>query len=367
MSKKKVLIFGMTAGYGGVESFVMNYARNINGNEIELDFLAYNTPPAYEKEISKMGCKIHIVTGRGKNPLKCAKEIQNIIKNGNYDAVWSNLCYLSDILVLKYAKRYNIPVRIVHSHNSVNMSGKLNGMLHKINKKIIGKYATDFWTCSDLAGEFFYTDKIRQSEKYKTIPNAVDTEKFSFDIDARKLKRKELKIENRLVIGNVGRLHFQKNHTFLLDVFKEVLAENPNCVLLLIGDGDAELCANLESKCKKLKISDRVLFLGRRNDINELMSAMDIFVMPSLFEGFPVALVEALSSNLPCFAASTITKEIKPLGNIEYIDLKEPASKWARHILNAETNAHRDVLSNVKNAGYDIHDQAKEMINVFIN
>lgn len=365
MAKKKVLIFGMSSQYGGVESFIINYVRYMDKEKIGFDFLAYNIPPAYAEEIAKMGCKTFVITGRGKNPVKCAKEIKHILKEGNYDVVWSNLCYLSDILILKYAKKYNVPIRIIHSHNSVNMSGRLNGLLHKIHKRSIGKYANHFWSCSDLAGEFFYGDSIRSTENYRVIPNAVDTDKFAFNPDMRVSLRKELKIENQFVVTNVGRLHFQKNQLFLLEIFNEIQKINPNSRLLLIGDG--EMRAEIKEKCEKLKISEKVLLLGRRSDISELMSASDVFLMPSLFEGFPVALVEALSSGLPSVTSTAVTKEISKIGDVKYIGLEDEPLKWAQTVLNLPINCRENAHLTVKNAGYDISEQAENMMRFFEN
>lgn len=363
---KKILIFGMTAETGGVESFIMNYVRHMVGKGIEFDFLTYNRRPAFSDEIEKLGGRIIVIPGRGKNPLKCVSAIKRVLAQTEYDAVWSNLCYLSDVLLLKYAKKAGVPVRIIHAHNNANMSGRINGFLHKYNRKGIGKIATDFWGCSDSAGEFFYPDSIRSGEKYRVIPNAIDTEKFAFDGSVREKKRKELGLEDKFVIGNVGRFHFQKNHIFLLEIFKQICLIRQNAVLLLVGDG--ELREEIEAKIDELELKDKVLLLGRRGDVNELMCAMDAFVLPSLFEGLGIVLIEAQSCGLPCFAsANTVPKEAGVTDLLEFIGLNEKAEIWAKKILSTAITDRADKSAEVAKAGYDIKESSQKLVDFFIN
>lgn len=363
---KKVLIFGMTAQTGGIESFIMNYVRHMVGNGIEFDFLVYNSPPAFSDEIEKLGGRIIVIPSRGKNPFKCISAIKRVLTETEYDAVWSNLCYLSDVLLLKYAKKAGVPVRIIHAHSSVYMSGRINGFLHKYNRKRIAESATDFWCCSDSAGEFFYPDYVRSSEKYRVIPNAVDTEKFAFNSAVREKKRRELSLEDKFVIGNVGRLHFSKNHSFILEIFKQICLVHQNAVLLLVGDG--ELREQIEAEIDKLGLKDKVILLGKRDDVNELLCAMDAFLLPSLFEGFPVVLVEAQVSGLPCFTSKEcVTDKAAITDLVQFIDLNEKPQIWAESILNFEAYIRTDRSEEVKKAGYDIKVNTEKLIRFFID
>lgn len=362
---KKILIFGMTSETGGVESFIMNYVRHMVGNGIEFDFLAYNRRPAFSEEIESLGGKIIVIPGRGKNPFKCISAIKHLLKKTKYDAVWSNLCYLSDVLLLKYAKKSGVPTRIIHAHNNVNMSGKINGFLHNCNRKKIGKIATDFWCCSDSAGEFFYPESVRSGEKYRVIPNAIDTEKFTFDSSVRESKRKELGIADKFVIGNVGRFHFQKNHMFLLEIFNQVCLMHQDSVLLLIGDG--EIRPQIESKIEELGLENNVILLGRRGDVNELMCAMDVFLLPSLFEGLGIVLIEAQCSGLYCFASSNnIPQEAKVTDLLDFIDLNSEPKIWAEEILKAKNLLRKNHSSEVKESGYDIKVNSEKLYKYFI-
>lgn len=364
MQKKRILIFGMSTGYGGVESFVMNYFRHMDREKLSFDFLAYNESPAYSDEINALGGEIIIVPSRGKNPLACIKAIKKVLKAKKYDAVWSNLCYLSDVLVLKYAEKAGVPIRIVHSHSNVNMSGRLNKILHKLNKKRIGSYANHFWACSDIAGEFFFDESVRNTENYRIIPNAVDTAKFSFSPDTREKKRKELGLEDKFIVGNVGRLRYEKNHLFLLEIFKKILAEKPESVLLLVGDG--EMRSQIEDRCGELDIADRVVLLGRRNDVDELIQAMDVFILPSLFEGFGIVLIEAQCSGLYCLtSAEVVPQSARVTELLDYVGLDEAPEVWSGYALKNKSTHSEATAREVKQAGYDIIEQAEKITDFF--
>lgn len=362
----KILIFGMTADYGGVESFIMSYFRNMNHKEISFDFIAYNQPPAFQREIEEAGSRIFVIPGRGRKLFSCIRQIKQILRETKYNAVWSNLCYLSDILVLKYAKKAGVPVRIIHAHNNMNMSGAVNGLFHKINRRKIWKTATHFWACSELAGEFFYPDRILKSDRYRIVPNAVDTEKFAFNPQIRNSVRSKLGLDDKYVIGNVGRLHFQKNQAFLLDVFKCVLSKKSNAFLLIAGEGG--LRDMLEAKIRELGIENNVLLLGRRDDISDLMQAMDVFVLPSLFEGLGIVLIEAQCCGLPCLTSSEVVpKEAKVTDLLEYESLDEPAEKWADCVLSSYGSERYDRSEEVRINGYDIKLNATKMNAFFVN
>ncbi|AIY83574.1 glycosyltransferase family 1 protein [Clostridium baratii] len=361
---KKILVYGLTQTRGGVESFLLNYYKNFDTNNIQMDFISNTPDTVYKKEVAALGGKIFNVCSKKKNPLRFKKDMENIFKNhsNEYDAIWVNLCSLANIDYLKYAKKYGIKRRIVHSHNAANMFGKLKETLHNYNKKRIDRYATDFWACSDSAAKWFYEDDILNSKKFRIIKNAVDTEKFSFDNNIRNEYRKILNIEDKYVLGNIGRFHFQKNHEFLIDVFKEVKEKCDNSILLLVGNGDLE--ENIKEKVKNLGLEESVIFLGMRDDVNKIMQAIDIFLMPSRFEGLPVAAVEAQSSGVRCLLSDTITKEIKVTDLIEFIRAKskEDVNVWRDKILEYKLGYdRREMNEDMKKSGFEIKEAAKNL------
>ena len=325
---KRVLVFGITDNPGGVESVIMNYYRNFDRKNIKLDFLCNTEVVAYEDEIKDLGGNIYRICARSKNYKKYKRDINAFFKNNakKYDSIWVNICSLANIDYLKYAKKYGIKKRIVHCHNSSNMDSFLRGMLHRFNRLFIKRFATDFWSCSDEASSWFYSNSIIKGNSYLKVNNAIDVEKFKYNENIRKRKRKELNIEDKYVIGHIGRFHFQKNHEFLVDVFKELLKINNNSVLLLVGDG--EDVEKIKNKVKALGLEDKVKFLGIRNDVSELLQAMDLFLFPSLFEGLSVCMLEAEAAGLPIITSETVSKETKMCNDVIFLKLSSP-DKWA--------------------------------------
>jgi len=228
---KRILVFGMTEVAGGVESFLMNYYRHMDRQQLQFDFLC-NTHQkiAYENEIIAMGGKTYHITARSDNYLIYRKELKTFFSTAGklYDTIWVNVSSLANIDYLKMAKKYGISRRIIHSHNSMNMDSKLRGILHKRNKRNIQKYATDFWACSRQAADWFYDYSF--SSKIVIIKNAVDVKKMEYSTAKRNEKRMQLHMsfknqdrDGMYLVGNVGRLHYQKNQIFLLDVFSEFI------------------------------------------------------------------------------------------------------------------------------------------------
>ena len=370
---KKILVFGMTRVPGGMESVIMNYYRNIDRSKIQFDFLCNEKLICYEEEIKKLGGKIYYITARSEDRKRYQKELRDFFKDNaqEYIAIWENTCALNNIDYLKYAKKYNIKYRIIHAHNTKIMQKKLIKktlftILHYFNKLIISKYATDFWACSEKAGKFFYTEKIRKSNKYKIINNAIDTEKFKFNGQIRNEYRKKMNLEDKIVIGNVGRLHFQKNQNFLIDVFNEIYKENKNVELILVGGGEDRKL--LEDKVKNLHIEQAVKFLGIRNDVNNLIQAMDIFVFPSYFEGLSVTLIEAYASGIKIIASKEAINDKKMIfENVKRVSLKEDIVIWKKRIIDKINNVilydrekeSENNIENIKKIGFDIKEETK--------
>lgn len=326
---KNILVFGMTENPGGVESVIMNYYKNINPQKIRFDFLC-NTKEkiAYEDYIQKHGSKIYKITARNDNPIKYKKEVRQFFKkySKKYDCFWMNVNNLVNIDYLILAKKYGIERRIIHSHNSKIMDdgvkGKIKGLIHNVNKKVVVKYATDFWACSSEAADFFY--KTKKKPNIKIIENAIDVNKFEFDDTRREKIRKQYNIlANDIVIGDIGRLESQKNIGYLISVFERYHKINPNSYLMIVGNG------SLQKELKKIvmekRLTKNVIFTGAVANTQDYLSAFDVFMMPSLYEGLPVTLVEAQAAGLKCVVADNITKEVNVSENIEYLPIDSTA------------------------------------------
>ncbi len=362
---RKILIFGMSDNMGGVETAIMSYYRLFDKSRIQCDFL-YNTENiVYEDEIKKRGGKLYKITPRSKSIIKYKKDMKKFFsKHANeYDAIWINLCTLCNIDWLKYSKRYNIPNIILHSHNSRNMVSKAKFILHKINKNFISNYATEFWACSKEAGKFFYNKNIL--DKLKIINNAIDLNIYKFDKKVRTEYRDKLNLNDKFVIGHVGRFHFQKNQEFLIEIFSEVVKRKDNAHLLLIGKGEDE--NKIKYKVKEMGLEDKVSFLGSRKDIINIYQAMDIFLLPSKFEGLPLVVLEAQANGLDIYASKEgIPIEAKVSNNFYFISLKESAEKWAKQIL-FKTHVRENNIEKLKVNGFDIETEAIKMQDFFEN
>lgn len=353
----RILVFGMTENPGGVESFLISYYRRIDKNKIQWDFLCNShNPVAYEDELVRLGSFCYHITARSENRQKYRRELNAIFKEhaDEWDAIWVNVCSLANIDYLKIAKKYGIEKRIIHSHNAQNMDNWLRGLLHKWNKRWIGRIATDFWACSNDAAMWFYSKKILQ--KAVIIHNAIDVERMRFSEQKRNALRKKYGWQDKYIIGNVGRLHFQKNQSFALDVFAEYQKKNNDALLVLVGQGvDKQM---LKNKADQLGITDSVFFAGVQTDIQAWLSAFDLFLFPSKFEGLGIAGLEAQANGIITIASNrVIPKEVKIINNFYFLDLNVGAAAWSKRIdelKNVERIEYSKIKKRFVEKGYDI-------------
>ncbi|MEK0217868.1 glycosyltransferase [Bifidobacterium mongoliense] len=330
---KKILVVGMTDNYGGIESVIMSYYRAIDKTRFQCVFLANTPVMAYEDEIAQLGGIVIHVPARHQHPVEFYRSVHTFFRNHahEYSAIWFNCCSLANISYLSFAKRYGIAKRIVHCHNAQNGEGKLRGVLHALNRRRVRGVATDFWSCSNEASVWFYGDDFKNLTEYKFIPNTIDPNKFAYSSTTRRETRHELGVaDTSIVIGNVARLEPQKNPAGLVRIFSELHKVDPRYQLFLIGKGELE--EGIRSYVGEHGLRDDVHFLGIRHDIADLYQAMDMFMLPSLFEGFPVTLLEAQDNGLPTVLSSTITEEIDINDNLLRIDIKDAPRKIARSI-----------------------------------
>ena len=366
----KILVFGMTENPGGVESVIINYYRAINKNIFQFDFLCNSYEKiAYEDEIHALGGKTIHFPARSQNFFKYKVELEHFFKeHGNeYHAIWVNVCSLANIDYLKLAKKYGIQKRIIHSHNSQNMDSRLRGVLHLFNKRNIEQYATDFWACSSDAADWFFKPKLR--ERVVQIHNAIDISKWTVHIEKRNKYRNQLKWNDKFIIGNIGRLHYQKNQTFLLDIFKELEVLQPEARLILIGQGEDEV--TLKEKVSQLGLNEKVYFAGVQYDIVGWLSMFDMFVFPSLFEGLPLVSLEAQANGITMLASEyAVPKDARINQNFVSFSLKKDAKDWAEKIVELKENVERTdkkrIQNNFSNTGYDINIEVRKLERLFL-
>ena len=358
----RVLHIVMAMNRGGLESFIMNIYRNIDRNKIQFDFIVHTDKECdYDQEILKLGGKIYRVPSRRNGIIRNRQALNSFFNEyDEYSVVHQHVSSLSYIEPIKAAKRSGIKTRIIHSHSSKQNGSYINKYLHYINRLFIDKIATHYFTCSDLAAKWLYGKRRFKKEEYKIINNGIDLNRFIYDYQIRTDYRTKFDLNNKFVVGHVGRFAHPKNHEFLIDIFKAIYDKEPNSVLLLVGNG--ELRGKIEEKSKNMGLRDSIIFTGVRHDVNNLLQAMDVFVFPSHYEGLPVSLVEAQAAGLLCFTSSTITKQVNLTNLIKNIDITYPADYWADCILTTSRNNNRDnIPSDFSIKDFDVYQVVEEL------
>lgn len=367
----RVLYFVDRMLRGGIQSLVIDWVSRFDKNKIHVDFLLLDDGKEYELEqtLKELGCTVYKLKGIWvKSPIdfiKYKRAVKNFFKEHHDYKVVHMHSSSKNYMILKYAKRYDIPIRIAHSHNiDFQTKNPLKKSIGNIFKKPLIKYATDYFACSKIAGEWLFGKKIVESDEFKVIHNAIDYDKFKYDDNIRNEIRRELGFKNLdIVIGHVGRFVTQKNHEFLLDIFIELCKKSNNYKLLLVGTGELE--NKIKEKVKKNNLEDKVIFVGFRNDANRLFSAMDIFCFPSLFEGLGLVLVEAQANGLSCFATEkTIPDEVRINQNFRFLPLEK--EKWIEEIIAVDTARCESKKNLVKN-DYLIDNIVKKLEMFYLN
>ena len=366
----RVLQVGMTRNLGGIETYLIEQFRHLDKNKIDYDFVNITGEYSicYEDEILASGSKIFKVVSRHKNPLLHYWQWFNILlqNKGVYDVIVLNTNSLEYVFPLVLGKVFGIPVRVIHSHNSgfENKQGLARRLLVGMNKKLLDWSANLRFACSQFAGQWMFKDN-----PYHVIYNAIDIHKYDADLIVREETRNALGLHTELTLLHVGRFSYQKNHSFLLDIFKEVYAIQPNSVLLLVGDTteESELLTEVKRKIKEYGLANAVRLLGRRDDVNKIMQAADVLVMPSFFEGLTVVGIEAQASDLPLLLSDTVTKELGLLPSTQFISLEAGPTAWAKAIVNSKQHNRQSRYEELKIAGYDIGNETDRVEKLLID
>lgn len=347
---------------GGAETFMMKIYRNIDRKKYQIDFCVGSFARGYyDDEIESLGGKIHRIHSKSSNLKKFKKELYDVVKYNSYDYVFRITSNAAGLMDLKIAKKAGAKVCSARSSNSSDGDSIKQKVAHLVGKLLYLKYVDVAIAPSELAGTYTFGNKKVNSGKVVFLNNALDLNIFKFDASKRKKIREELGIsENTLLIGHIGRFETQKNHMFLIDVFKEILNKNKKAKLLLVGQGS--LREDIEKQLENLGIYDRVIFTGIRSDVPELLSAIDVLIFPSLYEGMPNTVIEAQATGLPCIISDTITKEADITGLVEYVSLEKTAEEWAEIALSVNIGERRNTHTDFIENGYDIKQVAEKFI-----
>ena len=362
MKRLLCILSGMNAG--GAETFLMKIYRQIDKSKYQMDFCV-NTPEKcfYEDEIVSYGGKIYRIPEKSLSVKKFKSQLYDIVKSNDYKYVLRICSNSFGFMDLKIAYKAGAKICAVRSSNSSD-GGSLKAVIaHKLGRILYGRYVNVRIAPSDLAAKYTFGNKAYKNGLVNILHNGIDLKQYEFSPEKRIGIRSEFNIpEDTTVIGHVGRFMTQKNHLFLLDVFKNYCDKNSNSVLLLVGKGDLE--DDIKRKAKELDIFDRVIFTGVRSDVPALLPAMDVFVFPSLYEGMPNTVIEAQATGLPCVISDTITREANITGLVTYLPLNLSSEEWANNVVKLLSTARKNTSKTFKDDGYDIESVTDTFVNL---
>ena len=351
---KRLLCIVSAMDTGGAETFLMKLYRNIDTSKYQMDFCVNKEENFYRAEIEQLGGKIFVVPLKSQHPIKSFNELKRIVKENNYEAVMRVNEHSLSVLDLLAAKAGGAKKLAMRSSNASSGSKK-SIMLHKLFK-FLPKTVPDIKIApSKLAAEYTFGKKAVEKGEVHFLHNGLNLEQYRFDSVIREKYRTEMKLNDKLVIGHVGRFSQQKNHEFLIKVFSEIKKLRENAVLVLVGCGELE--DKIKEQVKNIGIENSVLFLGRRADIPQLLSAMDGFLFPSFFEGMPNTVIEAQTAGLPCLISDSITDEAAVTPLVSYDSLEQSPEEWSGRMCSLIDNnkmPREDAMDIMREKGYDI-------------
>lgn len=355
--------------YGGIEKLIFDIFEHKNDPNIHYDLLTLITEKddMLVKKITALGVGYYCLKLDKYNVFKRQiyhyKALYAFLKYNKYDVVHINITSYLRALDMFAVKLAGVKKRIIHSH-SANVRDSFTKKLLRPIRKFYDYTATDFLACSNAAAKYLFSEQIYYGKEYTIINNGIDINKFIYSDSERKKMRYKLGLtENMLLIGHVGRLTEAKNHSFLLDVFKELHKLNSNSRLILVGDG--ELKYQIKEKIERLGLQDSVIMYGSSSNIRALLSSMDIFLFPSKWEGLGISIVEAQCNGLPCYISENIPKSVVITTNIQQYNVALGAECWAKKILERD-NSRIDEVFKIRDAGFDIVQSVLQLEEIYL-
>lgn len=358
---KRLLCIVSSLEAGGAETFLMKVYRSLPPENYQFDFIVSEKNGCYTEEVLARGGKVFEIPMRTKEPLAALKAIADIVRNNNYETVLklgSNPVAGLDLIAARLGGAKCLALRSCNALTGLTVKNKcINALL----RPVMNLSANVKLAPSMLAAEFTF-GKRRAHRNVRLLQNGVDLKVFHFDPRGREEIRRAFSVEDKLVVGHIGRFHGQKNHRFLLEAFRKMKDKREDAVLVLVGAGNLE--NEIRSQVRELDLETSVIFTGVRFDIPQLLSAMDVFVFPSLHEGMPNTVIEAQATGLPCVIADTITPEADITGLVQYLPLSAAPGQWAEVALAAVTEERKNTAPDFIEHGYDIESVAQELISL---
>jgi glycosyltransferase involved in cell wall biosynthesis len=355
---KSIVCIVSSLDAGGAETFLMKIARSLPTEEYRLDFIVSVGNGCYTQEVLARGGKIYEIPQRTKNPFGAFYGIMKTVKANQYDTVFKlgeHSLAVMDLIAAKMGGAQHLVLRSCNAPTGLSWKARF---IHNFFRPILNHVATAKVAPSQLAADFMFG----KNADVKLLNNGVDLEFFRYRPEEGASFRRELGIEKKLVVGHIGRFHPQKNHRYLLEIFKELHQCRQDSVLLLIGTGGLE--KQIREWISEMGLQDAVVLAGQRFDIPAALSAMDVFVFPSFHEGMPNTVIEAQATGLPCVIADTITRDADLTGLVQYLPLSCPPSEWAKCAIEASALQRKDTATDFRSNGYDIESVAKNFISL---
>ena len=366
MEKIKI-VHTIPMGAGGISNLTLTINEKIDREKYEFDYLVFRNQKEFcDERAAKLGSpKLIVDVSSIKNPIfKGMKKVlgtAQLLKRENIKIVHVDASTPYDVVLAVAAKMAGVPKIIFHAHNdNYERNITLRNCMQPLFRLLIPLAVTDYIAISEQAARFLFPKKIVRKKSFYLFKNGIDIPKYVYNEKIRKEYREKYNLNNKFVIGHVGRFVYQKNHEFLVDVFQEIKKIKPNAVLILIGTGELEI--QIRKKVKDLKLENSVIFWGITEEVNYLMQAMDCFVFPSRYEGLGMVAIEAQCSGLPTIVSDALPQEVEITKCLKKIGLNESANEWANQIIYfCEGYNRTDTSIYVKRAGYDINEIVKKL------
>ena len=352
---KNICCFCEKWGSGGIETFLLNTFEHMDRKDLHIDLVTTQIESSlYLPRLKACGVDLICLGRDTRHLLANHAAFRRLLRRKHYDVLHLNIYHALSLLYARDAARLGVSRRIAHSHNAGLRNSLLRPLklsLHHLARNRLSGFVTECFACSRDAADFMFP----AAAAAEILPNGIDLTRFAYDGTCRQLMRVQLGLADRFVLGSVGRLCQQKNHAFLLDVLQELKHLRPDAALLLVGEG--ELLPELQAKIRQLGLSDSVHFYGTSHDVPKLLCAMDVFALPSLFEGLGIAAIEAQACALPTFCSEFVPEEALASPLALRLSLSAPPAVWAEHML-AASSLRQPVTEELRRAGYDIRSTA---------
>lgn len=361
--KKILLGFIMDGKSGGLDTYLLHFLDAVWQENMQIDLLTNQADPELREQLKKYHSRLFEIANL-RHPLTQFRQVRYLIRKEGYEIVYLNISTAMDGVAAFAAKSCRVPRRILHSHSGGNdceswKKRVLFDFLQKVCRPFFHKAGTEFYGCSRTAGYWMYPARVVDSEKFRVIYNAVDRERFCYRPEIRETLRKEMNLENKFVIGHVGNFCYQKNHEFLIRIFEKIHQKRPESVLLLVGKGVRY--EQVQEQVQKAGLEHAVRFLGWRSDVDQLFQAMDVFLLPSNFEGLPTVGIEAQCTGLPCVISTSVTEETRITDRCSFVSLEDSPEKWAEEVLRQEKWNREQIVFSEEAKYYSLEDQKRRL------